>query len=111
VPARLDCTSGWFADATWTGVPLAALLPPAALAAAQSIDVVSVTGYRRRFPADEAAALFLATAVEGRPLARGTGAPVRLIAPHRRGFWWVKWVASVSLTDVTPYAQPPFPLQ
>ena len=111
VPARLDCTSGWFADATWTGVPLASLVRPVDLAAAQSIDVVSVTGYRRRFPADEAAVLYLATAVEGRPLAWGTGAPVRLVAPDRRGFWWVKWVASVSLTTDPPYAQPPFPLQ
>ncbi len=111
VTARLDCTSGWYADATWTGVPLAALLDPVALAGARSVVVTSVTGYRRRFPADEAGALWLATAVEGRPLTPGTGAPLRLVAPGRRGFWWVKWVASVELSARPASAQPPFPLQ
>ncbi len=111
VTARLDCTSGWYADATWTGVPLDALLDPEALAGARSIVVTSVTGYRRRFPADEAATLWLATAVEGRALTAGTGAPLRLIAPGRRGFWWVKWVASVELSGRPASAQAPFPLQ
>ncbi len=111
VRARLDCTSGWYAEADWTGVPLSAVLPAAKLAAAQSIEVVSATGYTRRFPVAEAGSLYLATRCEGARLSRGTGAPVRLVAPHRRGFWWVKWVASVRLSDRPAYAQPPFPLQ
>ncbi len=111
VPARLDCTSGWFADATWTGVALADLIPAADLAAAASIEVVSVTGYRRRFPAEQAGALFLATGLEGRPLGPGSGAPVRLVAPNRRGFWWVKWVVSVRLSERPAYVQFPFPPQ
>ena len=49
VAARLDCTSGWYTDAEWTAVSLADLLPPEQLAAAASIEVVSMTGYRRRF--------------------------------------------------------------
>ncbi len=109
--ARLDCTSGWYADATWTGVPLTSLLDPAALGPAGSIEVRSVTGYSRRFPPAEASALYLATALEGRPLDAGQGAPVRLVAPGRRGFWWVKWVASVTLSDIPAAATPPFPLQ
>jgi hypothetical protein len=111
VRARLDCTSGWYADATWTGVPLDALLDPAALEAARSIEVTSTTGYRRRFPTSDAAALWLATRLEGQPLVPGQGAPVRLVAPGRRGFWWVKWVATVELSGLPPAAQPPFPLQ
>jgi uncharacterized SAM-binding protein YcdF (DUF218 family) len=111
VRARLDCTSGWYAEATWTGVPLDVLLDPAALAAAGSIEVTSTTGYRRRFPTSEAASLRLATRLEGQPLVAGQGAPVRLVAPGRRGFWWVKWVASVELSQLPPAAQSPFPLQ
>ena len=111
VRARLDCTSGWFADAEWAGVTLASLLPSDRLAVASSILVTSVTGYQRRFPVADAEALWLATGFEGRPLTRGTGAPVRLVAPGRRGFWWVKWVASVELSDTPAYAQSPFPLQ
>jgi Oxidoreductase molybdopterin binding domain len=111
VAARLDCTSGWYTDAAWTAVSLADLLPPEQLAAAASIEVVSVTGYRRRFPANEAGSLWLATGYQGEPLQPGHGAPVRLVAPHRRGFWWVKWVASVKLSDIPALAQSPFPLQ
>ena len=111
VQARLDCTSGWFADAEWSAVALSSLLPSARLAEVSSILVTSVTGYRRRFPVADVDALWLATGFEGGPLTRGTGAPVRLVAPHRRGFWWVKWVASVELSDTPAYAQSPFPLQ
>jgi hypothetical protein len=111
VRARLDCTSGWFADAEWSAVPLASLVSSDRLVAAESILVTSVTGYRRRFPVADAGALWLATGFQGGPLTTGTGAPVRLVAPNRRGFWWVKWVASIELSDTPAYAQSPFPLQ
>jgi Oxidoreductase molybdopterin binding domain len=111
IRARLDCTGGWFADATWNAVPLSELIPPDRLSSAASLVVTSVTGYRRRFAAQDASALWLATGCEGRPLTPGTGAPVRLVAPNRRGFWWVKWVATVELSDLPAVAQPPFPLQ
>jgi hypothetical protein len=111
VRARLDCTSGWYADGEWSGVPLAALVAPDRLGAAASILVTSVTGYRRRFPVADAGAVWLATSAQGRPLTPGTGAPVRLVAPNRRGFWWVKWVDSVELSDIPAYAQSPFPMQ
>ena len=111
VRARLDCTSGWYADATWTGVALRHLLDPVALASAASIEVRSVTGYRRHFPVADADRLWLATRLEGRPLSSGQGAPVRLVAQGRRGFWWVKWVGSVQPSDRPSPLQPPFPLQ
>jgi hypothetical protein len=107
VRAVLDCTGGWYSEQEWRGVPVAALgLRPSA-----SIDVVSVTGYRRRFPASEAGRLLLATHVGGRPLRPGNGAPVRLVAPGRRGFWWVKWVERVEAVDEPWWWQPPFPVQ
>jgi hypothetical protein len=109
--ARLDCTSGWYADGEWTAVRLGDLLPAEQLAAAASIEVRSVTGYRRRFPIADANSLWLATAYLGQPLEAGHGAPVRLLAPHRRGFWWVKWVASVQLSDTPAWSQSAFPLQ
>ena len=111
VRARLDCTGGWFADAEWTAVPLNELIAPDRLTAAASLIVTSLTGYSRRFPADDAASLWLATGCEGQPLSSAGGAPVRLVAPHRRGFWWVKWVATVELSDQPAFAQSPFPLQ
>ncbi len=109
VDAVLDCTGGWYAAQRWSGVRLDRLLgepPPGA----RSVDVVSVTGYRRRFPLTDAPRLLLATAVAGQPLSAGHGAPRRLVAPGRRGFWWVKWVVAVEVSDEPPWLQPPFPL-
>jgi DMSO/TMAO reductase YedYZ molybdopterin-dependent catalytic subunit len=109
VRAVLDCTGGWYAVQTWRGVRLDRLLP--APRAGQVIVVTSATGYQRRFPAGEAASLWLAVAAAGIPLNAGHGAPVRLVAPGRRGFWWVKWVSSVELQHGHAWDQPPFPLQ
>ncbi len=76
-----------------------------------SVDVVSQTGFRRRLPLRDAGGLLLATRVGGAPLSPGHGAPVRLVAPGRRGFWRVKWVRRVEVVDAPWWAQPPFPLQ
>jgi len=106
--AVLDCTGGWWAEQTWRGVRLDTLLGTADRG---SVAVRSVTGYTRRFPPEDTSVLLLATQVGGDLLSRGHGAPVRLIAPGRRGFWWVKWVDHVSLEPQPWWAQPPFPLQ
>ncbi|MFN2590971.1 MAG: molybdopterin-dependent oxidoreductase [Actinomycetota bacterium] len=112
VRAVLDCTGGWFADAAWEGVRLDRLLPSRddGSGPARSIEVVSATGYSRRFPAGDAANLWLATRLAGAPLSPGHGSPARLVAPGRRGFWWVKWVASIRWSDTPWWWQPPFPL-
>jgi DMSO/TMAO reductase YedYZ molybdopterin-dependent catalytic subunit len=52
----------------------------------------------------------LATHLDGVPLDPGNGAPVRLVAAGRRGFWWVKWVTSVRPSPRPAWWQPPFPL-
>jgi DMSO/TMAO reductase YedYZ molybdopterin-dependent catalytic subunit len=108
VEAVLDCTGGWWAVQEWRGVRLDRLLGEHD---GRSIVVRSVTGYSRRFPVEDAATLLLATHVADRPLSPGHGSPVRLVAPGRRGFWWVKWVDQVSVGDEPWWWQPPFPLQ
>ena len=70
-----------------------------------------MTGYSRRFAPDQVPDLLLATSMGGEPLLRQLGAPVRLVAPGLRGFWWVKWVASVELDRTPAWAQPPLPLR
>ncbi|MDT7577492.1 MAG: hypothetical protein QOH17_3825 [Pseudonocardiales bacterium] len=107
VRAVIDCTGGWWAEEVWSGVRLTDLdLPPSA-----SVDVVSATGYRRRLPASDVATVLLATHAGGQPLADGHGGPVRLVAPGRRGFWWVKWAVAVESIDEPWWLQPPLPLQ
>jgi DMSO/TMAO reductase YedYZ molybdopterin-dependent catalytic subunit len=109
VRATLDCTSGWCVTADWTGVPLTRLLG-AVGPEHRSVRVRSLTGYDRWFPLSDLDHLLLATGFDGRPLRAGHGFPARLVAPGRRGFWWVKWVDEVELSRRPWWTQPPFPL-
>jgi hypothetical protein len=106
--ATLDCTSGWYAEQDWTGAPVTALLRD--VGAARSLLVHSITGYWIRFSVRDLEGLLLATAVGGAPLSAGHGYPVRLVAPGRRGFWWVKWVDRIELQATPWWVQSPFPL-
>jgi DMSO/TMAO reductase YedYZ molybdopterin-dependent catalytic subunit len=54
--------------------------------------------------------LLLATRARGAPLSVGHGFPARLVAPSRRGFWWVKWVDRIELRSTPWWWQPPFPI-
>jgi DMSO/TMAO reductase YedYZ molybdopterin-dependent catalytic subunit len=97
--AVLDCTSGWAMQTAWFGVPLAdvlALVRPRRKAT--GVTIHSVTGWYAHLPLDEARGALLATHVAGAPLPAGNGAPMRLVAPDRRGLEWVKWVAEVEVT-------------
>ena len=107
VRATLDCTSGWFSDQDWTGLPLATLLH--LTGNADSVYVHSVTGYWVRFPIHDIDRLLLATQLGGAPLSADHGFPVRLVVPGRRGYWWVKWVDRIELQTTPSWWQPPFP--
>ena len=108
VEATLDCTGGFFSTQQWAGARLDRLIPSGS---GTSIRVVSHTGYDRRFPIEEAGRMLLATRFGGRSLDAGHGFPARLVAPDRRGFWWVKWVTVIEIDDTPYWWQSPFPTQ
>jgi DMSO/TMAO reductase YedYZ molybdopterin-dependent catalytic subunit len=110
--AILDCTSGWYSRQDWDGVRLSALLAAAEVPGDgwRSVEARSATGYARWFGAGTLDDVWLVTAVGGEPLTYGHGFPARIVAPGRRGFWWVKWVTSIQPSARPPWAQSFFPL-
>jgi len=109
VRATLDCTGGFYSTQDWAGVWLSRLLPVGA--AGSSLHVRSFTGYDRRFATGDAGRLLIATRIGGMPIEPGNGFPVRLVAPDRRGYWWVKWVTAIEVDELPSWWQLPFPMQ
>ena len=110
--ATLDCTGGWHSTQVWRGTPVSEVLALARPTdSAASVTFRSVTGYYRRFSLEEASDYLLASHVGGQVLSHGHGFPVRLVAPGKRGFEWVKWVEGIEVNATPDWLQPPLPLQ
>ena len=104
--ATLDCTGGFASTHIWRGVRVGTLLERAGVReSAGWVRFRSVTGYRWSLPLDEARDALLATHVGDEPLNHDHGAPLRLVAPGRRGFQWVKWVVAVDVLTAPDIAQ------
>jgi DMSO/TMAO reductase YedYZ molybdopterin-dependent catalytic subunit len=96
------CVTGWTVkDVHWAGVRLRDVLEPARpLARAHALEFVSaerpyvdsLTLAQARLPD-----VLLAYAMDGKPLAREHGAPLRLVIPEMYGYKSVKWVEAINL--------------
>lgn len=99
VDAVIDCTGGWWSEQRWTGIGLADVVAASApWTMASRVTVISVTGHAWSFGLDEARDMVLATHVGGETLTAGHGYPLRLVAPGRRGFQWIKWVTRIEVS-------------
>jgi DMSO/TMAO reductase YedYZ molybdopterin-dependent catalytic subunit len=112
VRATIDCTGGWYSAQDWEGVSVGALLDRAGMrSGVKSVVFTSVTGYSRAYPVAEARTLVLALRVADTTLEHDHGFPARVVAPGRRGYWWVKWVKEIEASASPTWLQPPVPLQ
>jgi hypothetical protein len=96
--ATIDCTGGIYATREWSGLDIGALLDATRPApGATTAWFISTTGHRWSLPLAEARRALLATHVGGEPLAHAHGFPLRLVAPERRGFQWIKWLTAIEI--------------
>ena len=102
--ATLDCTGGFFSTQHWRGIRIGRLLDHVTLHPdARYVSFISVTSYRWSLPLEEARKALLATHIDEEQLSHEHGFPLRLVAPGRRGFEWVKWITNVEvLTSPDP---------
>ena len=97
------CVTGWSVeDVRWTGVRIRDLLAGASpLPSAGALSFVSAERpYVDSLTLDQALRpdVMLAWGMDGRPLARPHGAPLRLVMPAMYGYKSVKWVARIEVT-------------
>lgn len=111
-PTRLvrdfQCVTGWrVRDVAWTGVRLADLLDAAAPAAeARALTFRSFDGvYTESLTLEQARRpdVVVAYEMEGRPLTRAHGGPVRLYVAPMYGYKSCKWLDEI---EVTPAVEP-----
>lgn len=95
----LDCTTGWYSTQKWSGAALWPLLELAGMpgTTAALVRLRGASGYFGDFTLAEAKDLVLATHVGSEVLNHLHGFPVRVVAPTRRGWFWVKWVTEVEV--------------
>lgn len=97
--ATIDCTGGIYATREWSGLAIGPLLDAATLDPdATTAWFISTTGHRWPLPLAEARRALLATHVNDEALSHAHGFPLRLIAPERRGFQWIKWLTTIEIT-------------
>ena len=96
--ATLDCTGGFYSTQRWRGIRVGRLLDSVTLHSdARFVSFISITTYRWSLPLEEARAALLATHIDEEALSHDHGFPLRLVAPNRRGFEWVKWITHIEV--------------
>ena len=100
--STFHCVTGWTVrNVHWAGVRVSDVIGPAApRSSARAIRFVSAEEPYDDYLTLEQAALphvLLAYEMDGKPLSRGHGAPLRLVIPEMYGYKNVKWLTRVEL--------------
>jgi DMSO/TMAO reductase YedYZ molybdopterin-dependent catalytic subunit len=103
------CVTGWTVkNVTWHGIRLEKLLGEAGLKpTAKALRFVSIEEpYDDSLTLDQAFLpdVMLALDMDGKPVKRAHGGPVRLVIPDMYGYKSVKWVGRIEAIDTPDYA-------
>jgi hypothetical protein len=95
----IHCVTSWTRlDSTFTGVPLAEILPSAPEARFASFTAYSTRGHHTSLPLDYALEhSWVVHRFEGEPLSVEHGGPVRVVTPGKYFYKSVKWLRSIDL--------------
>jgi DMSO/TMAO reductase YedYZ molybdopterin-dependent catalytic subunit len=101
--STFHCVTGWTVrNVHWGGVRIADLIGPAGpLESAHAIQFISAEYPYQDYLTIAQASLpdvMLADEMDGRPLTRPHGAPMRLVIPEMYGYKGVKWIKEIKLT-------------
>ncbi|ELZ22241.1 sulfite oxidase [Halosimplex carlsbadense 2-9-1] len=87
-------------NAVWSGVPIAPLLEDAKPnSKCECVMVRAADDYYEEFPLEALESGFLALGMNGEPLPRSHGAPVRLLVPGHWGEISVKWITEIEFLE------------
>jgi DMSO/TMAO reductase YedYZ molybdopterin-dependent catalytic subunit len=102
IDAPLDCVVGWTDRARWKGVAIRDII---ALALPDKKARFALLRDDRNYSASlsldyiATGKPILAYEVNGKPLPAEQGWPLRVAAPDKWGYKWVKWVKEIEITD------------
>ncbi|QLH82683.1 molybdopterin-dependent oxidoreductase [Halosimplex pelagicum] len=87
-------------NAVWSGVPIASLIEDAKPNSdCECVMVRAADDYYEEFPLEALETGFLALGMNGEPLPRSHGAPVRLLVPGHWGEISVKWITEIEFLE------------
>lgn len=98
----IDCVVGWTDEATWRGVLISDILQKTSVEGDGKFVVFrDDRNYSSTLSVDyiNSGKPILAYEVDGEPLPREHGWPLRVVAPDKWGYKWVKWVTSMEVTN------------
>jgi DMSO/TMAO reductase YedYZ molybdopterin-dependent catalytic subunit len=105
--ATLECISNevggeYISTGEWTGFPFHELLDDAGVKpGVVDVELHAADGYTESFPIEKAMDpnTFLVYEIDGQPLPKEHGFPVRLLVPNIYGMKNVKWLTKINLVD------------
>ncbi len=97
------CVEGWSAPGQeWEGVPLAVLLDIVKPLPAARFAAIAAMDFSVGVPLDDPSTVLLATRLNGADMPEEHGGPCRLVSVGQACYASVKWVDSITLTDMAP---------
>jgi DMSO/TMAO reductase YedYZ molybdopterin-dependent catalytic subunit len=102
----LHCVEGWSVTILWEGVRIMDLLAPTEInSSVTTVIFYAADGYSTSLPLEylEKNNILMAYKINGVTLPKELGFPFQLGAESKWGYKWIKWIATIDLSDNASY--------